>query len=176
MKTQKNISNLRKLGLVVLASMALVNGTMAEDKESANALVSLEIFVQAQEEALKYNAPAIDIVEAEAAEISLENFVNLTEASLKYVASEYSEADARAEEIAPALENLEMLATSMEAEFKYQAPAEDAAIEAVPAMEKLEMMAEATEASLKYKAPVAEETEVYDVTDYTVNEMLAETK
>lgn len=174
MKTKKN--NFRKLSLAVLSSIALVSGTIAADKESASSLVSLEIFIQAQEEALKYIAPEIDMLDAEAAEADLENFVTNAEVSLKYVASEYSNADLRAEEIAPALENLNMLAISTEAKLRYQAPVEDAAIEAVPAMEKLEMLAESTETSLKYKAPVADETEIMDVTDYIGNEMLAVTK
>jgi hypothetical protein len=176
MKTQKNISNLRKLGLAVLASIALVNGTMkAEDRESANALVNLEIFVEAQEEALRYNAPVV-MIEAEAAAESLENFATEAETSLRYDASEYADADAKAEEIAPAVNNLEMLASKFESQLKYQSPAEDAAVEAVPAMEKLEMLAESTLSNLKYQAPANAENEIYDVTDYSVNDMVAETR
>ena len=173
MKTQKNISNFRKLGLAVFASMALVNGTLkAESTESANALVNLEIFVTAQEEALRYNAPVVNI-EAEAAAESLNTFAESNEATLKYDASEYAEADARAEEAAPAVENLEMIAAAFEARLKYQAPAEDAAVEAVPAMEKLEMLAEATLSTLKYQAPENTETEA---TEYTVSNMMADNR
>jgi hypothetical protein len=176
MKTQKNISNLRKLGLAVLASFALVNGSLkAEDSESVNAMINLESFVKAHDAVLKYTAPVIDI-EVEAAAESLNSFAEGNEAILKYEASEYAEADARAEEIAPVVENLEMAAASFESNLKYQAPAEDAALEAVPAMEKLEMIAEASLSTLKYQAPVNAENEVYDVTDYTSNDMLAETK
>jgi hypothetical protein len=175
MKTQKNISNLRKLGLVVFASFALVSGSLKASDSSANAMISLEGFVQAHEAVLKYSAPVIDI-EVEMAAENLNFFAESNEATLKYEASNYAEADASAEEIAPAVANLEVLAASFEAQLKYQAPAEDAAVEAVPAMEKLEMLAEATISALKYQAPVDAENEVYDVTEYNVNDMLAETK
>lgn len=175
MKTQKNISNLRKLGLAVLASFALVSGSLKATDSSVNAMISLEGFVKAHEAVLKYSAPVIDI-EVEMAAESLNTFAESNEATLKYEASEYAEADARAEEIAPAVDNLEMIAASFEAQLKYQAPAEDAAVEAVPAMEKLEMLAEATMSTLKYQAPEQAENEVYDVTESAATDMLAETK
>jgi hypothetical protein len=176
MKTQTNFSNLKKFGLAVLASVALVNGTFGADENANTALVNLEIFMNAQEEALKYSADTYIMEEAEAAIERVEEFVNLTESSLKYTATEFAEADARAEEIAPAMDRLEGLATELEASLNYQAPAEDQEIEAAPALERLEMMAEAAETSLKYSAPTSDESEINDVTGYDVNEMLAETK
>jgi len=178
MKTQNYISNLKKLGLTVLASIALVSGTFGADEKgnASAALVNLEIFMNAQEEALKYSADTYIMDEAEAAIERVEEMVNLTEASLRYSAVEFAEAEAKAEEVVTEMDRLEVLANELETSLKYEAPAEDEEVEVVPAMERLEMMAEATEASLKYNAPAVDESEIYDVTDFSSNTMLAETK
>ncbi len=175
MKTQNNISKISKLGITVLASLALVNVTMkAADAESA-AINRIDSFARVFGADLKYYAPVID-ADVEFATESLNSFAETTQVSMKYVAADYAEADARAEEIASALENLETIAASFETGLKYQAPSEDAAVEVVPAVEKLEMLADSTLSALRYQAPVCAENGVYDVTENTSNDMLAQIK
>jgi hypothetical protein len=159
MKTQINISNLKKGTLTVLASLLITAGSFSRASEgckSPAAMARLDEFVNRTEQSLYYMAPATTETSAISAESErLEAFAAAVEASLKYTASSYDETN----EVAPALERLEMLAAATEALLKYQAQG-GCETEITPEIERLEWMAAATEASLKYRAPV-----IYDTID-----------
>jgi hypothetical protein len=159
MKTQINISNLKRATLTVLTSLLITAGSFtlaSEGCKSPAAMERLDAFVNRAEQSMYYMAPATTETSAISAESErLEAFAAAVEASLKYTASAYDETN----EVAPALERLEMLAAATQASLKYQAPGV-CETEITPEMERLEWMAAATEASLKYRAPV-----IYDTID-----------
>jgi len=156
MKTQINISNLKKRTLTVLASLLITAGSFTqagEGSKSLAALARLDAFVNRTEQSLQYIAPsAVETENVDAENARLEVFAAAAEASLKYEASAYDGTN----EIAPVMERLEMLAAATEASLKYQAP-EVYETEVTSEMERLEWLASVSEASLKYQAPV-----VYD--------------
>jgi hypothetical protein len=171
MKTLKNISNLKKLGLIVFGSLLLTAGSLnAKGYESApNAyMISLVIFMNGQEETFKYAAPEmIDIEEMDVVMARLEEVILVNEARLKYAAPESTEEDLSAE-----MNRLEELVASTEDSLKYEAPIEDETIAVANELERLEMLAASTEASLKYSAP--ENADMFD--EVTKENMLAQTK
>lgn len=122
MKTNTNISNLKKLALTAAVALMIAAGSYAQSAEhNLTALISLETLMTATEQAIRYVAPEVNEAEEfSAATGRLEMLANNTEAGLKYTAPEAEE------EIAPVIDRLNMLADVTEASLKYEAPAEEA--------------------------------------------------
>src|SRR5512133_2038047 len=109
MKTQTKISNLKKLGLTVVAAVALSVSIFASGSESVNAAsVSLNVFTKNLEQSVLYKAPAVaEEDEAVIALESLEAFSKESEAAIMYKAPENSE-----DEVYNTLEELESFTSS----------------------------------------------------------------
>jgi hypothetical protein len=149
MKTQMNISNLKKMVLTAFAVMVIAAGSYinANPATPEVSLAGLEAIMNSTEQSIRYNAPAAtDSYEVSAEIERLEVLAAATEAIVKYDAPEV-------DAVAPELERLEVLAAATEASLKYAAPIAEEAAEVAPEMERLEMLAASTEASLEYHAP-----------------------
>jgi hypothetical protein len=142
MKTQTNFSNLKKLGLTVLSSIAITAGVFASSPSE-----NLNVFMKAQEQSVLYQVPEMN----EACEIilaveNLENFVQAAQASLIYKAPASAEINVDA-----VIEDLESFTSSEMATIMYEAPAADENIDAVSAMESLQILADKMASELKYE-------------------------
>jgi len=93
--------------------------TTTEINEELSSMARLEAFMNATEEAIRFEAPAVeDNLEVNIAVENLDMLAEETEASLKYEAPAVEEN----KEVADALENLDMLANSIEKAIRFQAP------------------------------------------------------
>ncbi len=122
MKTKINISNLKKMGITIIAAMVLTTGTFASSNPAnSEEMVSasrLEALMSATEQSIRFVAPAVEESEEVVnAMVELNALAELTEASVKYVAPAAEE-----EAVAPEIENLNTLAEMIEANIKYVAP------------------------------------------------------
>jgi hypothetical protein len=145
MKTQINLSNLKRMTATVIAFLLLTSsGYLNAGQGSKDVATEM---------------------------VRLEAFVSNIEGSLKYSVTEFTEN----EEVATAIERLEMLALVTEASLKYSTPVSNESEITTPELESLEMLAAATEALLKYNAPVSEginpdESQPEDTTEITLAE------
>jgi hypothetical protein len=171
MKTQTKISNLKKLGLTVVAAVALSGSIFASGSESVNgASVSLNILTKNLEQSILYKAPAA--AEEEDAVIALESleaFSKESEASIMYKAPENAE-----DEVYNALEELESFTSSEMASIRYEAPSVDQDVEVATELESLQMFADKLSINLKYQAP--ESDSVLPDSVENADNMMAETK
>jgi hypothetical protein len=159
MKTQMNISSLKRLAVtasvVVLIGTALTAQPKPENNTDAEivAWARLDNLMNSTEKSIKYEAPdtyaademliANENKEVENAFKHLELLANSTEKDLQYVAPK--------EEVDNAMQNLELLASATEKELAYKAPS----AETVNAMDNLALLAENTEKEIQYQAPDA---------------------
>jgi hypothetical protein len=170
MKTKTNISNLKKLGLTALTALVLSTGMKAGDY--SNAMVNLNVYMKAQEQAILYKAPVSAETEETALAIeNLENFVKAEQASILYRAPESTEAT----DIEATMDELNAYIASEQASLMYKAPAVDVEVEVAVELEDLQMFADKMNAEIKYSAP---ETAGFDSDDQMNNAdtMMAETR
>ncbi len=119
MKTNINISNLKKAALTFFVSLVLTSGSYIQANPNANdqdemiAAARLEARMAATEHEVRFAAPAV--VEITREMDRLNALAELTEAVLQYVAP--------AAEPAPEMERLDILAGITETALQYVAPA-----------------------------------------------------
>lgn len=172
MKTKINISNLKKMGITIIAAMVLTTGTFASSNPANNEeMVSasrLEALMSATEQSIRFVAPAVEESEEVVnAMVELNTLAELTEASVKYFAPAAEE-----EAVAPEIENLNTLAEMIEANIKYVAPVVEETEEVASAIEGLDRLAAATEAAVAFKAPQAEESTEGVTTENQVTDLM----
>jgi len=151
MKTNVNISNLKKVALTFCSALVLTAGSFTQanpdvyvnDKMVAAARIEARMI--ATEHAIRFVAPSVDEVTVEMERLNA--LAVSTEVSLKYVAP--------AAEVAPELERLDILAGITETALQYVAPAAEVA----PELERLDILAGITETALQYVAPAAADEE-----------------
>lgn len=127
MKTQTNLSNLKKAAiafcsaLVITASGFATTIPNASKAETKMAIARLDHIADATEASLKFNAPRTDEeTETAFALFNLDQLAESNLAALRYTAPQVTETERE-------MESLENLAAATEAELKYKAPvAEDA--------------------------------------------------
>jgi hypothetical protein len=153
MKTQNAISNLKKMTVTAFSVLVLTTGSFLKTNTELNdeliSMARLEAFMNATEQSVKFEAPAVDDnLEVATATENLDILASETEASLKYEAP-----STEAEELFPAMERLEMLAGVTEAALKYEAPVVEENREVAEAIENLDMLANSTEEAIRFQAP-----------------------
>lgn len=120
MKTNKKLSNLKRAGIAMFASLAFfttsVNGTTHESVQTA--FSKLDALISSQTEMLKYNAPDKTEEDVSAELNKLDKIVDATVAFLKYTAP----AEDAAIGIKPALDSLETLLAESDQTLQYNAP------------------------------------------------------
>ncbi len=156
MKTITNISNLKKLGMTIVAGMVLTTGTFASSaKNEARVSASkLDDLMTATEQSVRFTAPAVE--ESEDVFYAIEELNTLaesTETMVKYVAPAIEE-----EVIALEMENLNTLAEMIESNIKYVAPAVNETEEVAEAIQGLDELAASTEVAVAFKAPRADDS------------------
>lgn len=171
MKTNVNISNLKKVAVTFCSALVLTTGSFTQPNpdEYANdemvAVARLEARMNTTEYAVRFVAPAVAEVTSEM--VRLNSLAESTEVSLKYVAP--------AAEVTPELERLDILAGITEAALQYVAPAIAEEEFVTPEMERLDMLVAVTEASIRFKAPVEDKEPLFDtINDNSTDIMLAD--
>ena len=118
MKTNVNISNLKKVVVTFCSALVLTTGSFTQPNPDvyANdemvAIARLEARMNATEYAVRFVAPAVAEVTSEMERLNA--LAESTEVSLKYVAP--------AAEVTPELERLDMLVAATEASIRFKAP------------------------------------------------------
>jgi len=129
MKTNINISNLKKMVVTFAATMVLTAGTFANpanSKEETIYVNRLEALMNETEQSVRFIAPAVEeSQEVVLAMEELNEMADLTEASVKYVAPVVEES----QEVASAFEGLDKLAADIEAAVAFKAPRADDSME-----------------------------------------------
>jgi hypothetical protein len=166
MKTQTNISKLKKISLIfsiVLTQVSFFELHATGGTSDASA-INLEIFMKTQEQMLKYSASSV-YEEAAMALDRLNALDAVCEESLKYVAPAN-------DEVLLSLERLDQFVSESAFSLKYVAPSlKETGIE----IERLDVTVDADIASLKYTAPVNPmEPDVNNESEYS--NLMAETK
>jgi hypothetical protein len=176
MKTQKNISNLKKLAATAFAVLIMTVGSFTQLRAAGNesaeieSLSRLENTMKSIEQSVRYTAPSVnETEELSAGMVRLEMVALATEAMLKYEAPAVEETEA----IADIAERLEMIAAATEASLKYEAPVVDYTETVAPELERLEMTADATVATLRYEAPAVDEINASESTIEISENMMA---
>lgn len=156
MKTQINISSLKRMTLTTCFALMITAGSLtslrAESPASdyATSLIRLEKYLNATEDLMKYTVPEVLETEKVSAELErLDNLFGAIETSMKYEAIENDETDSMTSEV----ERLDLLASATEASMKYKAPTTEEFDLVTPALERLDILATATEVFMKYEAP-----------------------
>ena len=171
MKTNVNISNLKKVAVTFCSALVLTTGSYIQanpdvyPNDEMVAAARLEARMNTTEYAVRFVAPAVAEVTNEMERLNA--LAESTEVSLKYVAP--------AAELAPELVRLDVLAAITETALQYIAPAVEEEEFVTPELERLDMLAAATENSIRFKAPVADNEPLYKkITDNSTDIMLAD--
>lgn len=158
MKTQFNLSNLKKVAVTLCSTLVITTASFAvsipEASKTAEKLAHarLELLMNATERSLHFVAPAADVSEElNVAFANLDQLAENTQATLRYEAPEVIET-------VNEIENLDNLALVIEADLKYKAPAADETENTEAEIARLDQITAATIASLAYKAPAATDT------------------
>lgn len=132
MKTQTNLSNLKKAAITFCSALVITASAFAAPVPNTNraetkmAIVRLNQIADATEASLKFNAPKTDEeTETAIALFNLDQLAASNMASLRYTAPQVTETEHE-------LENLEHLAVTTEAELKYKAPVAEDAVTSEP--------------------------------------------
>ena len=125
MKTNANLSNLKKVAVTMCFALALTAASFTQPKPESKiddemvAISRLDARMDAAEESARFVAPAVDEITPEMERLDV--MADQTEVALKYVAP----AVAEEEVFTPELVRLELLADATEASIRFKAPRAD---------------------------------------------------
>jgi len=175
MKTQTNISNLKKMAVTACAAIVMTIGTYAQpspEKQMNDEMIAmnrLSVVMDRTEESLRYNAPApAETEETDAAISRLDALTAMNESAVAYSAPEVVETVAE-------MSRLDDQVYALEAAILYKAPAADGDVIIEEELARLDSLIDHNEALLVFHAP-AEETVTADQSEEVVETLFADNK
>ena len=151
MKTNVNISNLKKVAASCFVTLVLTSGSFIQANPNTqvemDAAARLDARMTATELEVRFAAPAVVEITGEMERLNA--LAATTEAAVRYCAP--------AAEPAPEMERLDILAGMTQAALQYVAPAVDEENFVTPELERLDTLVAATEASIRFTAPGADD-------------------